>query len=216
MKFVANILIILGLCLGTLGAAGFHSPSISANAPAKPGPEAEAAEEATEASETPDGDASPAKDQEPGREKHAMLFFLVGVGVLIGGGVLSKFAGGSGGMAREEQHAQGTALMGQLTHIEESIRQLHSKAADMAPADRHQALTALSDGPIYDLTNEFEHWTQVLGFDRYSRVWTGVAAGERLVHRAWSMDTDGHSDEAIDELKFAAEAFAEAHGQLKA
>ncbi|MFT5058329.1 MAG: hypothetical protein ACI89E_001102, partial [Planctomycetota bacterium] len=33
MKFVANILIVVGFCLGALGATGFHNPALSAQAP---------------------------------------------------------------------------------------------------------------------------------------------------------------------------------------
>ncbi|MDF1838744.1 MAG: hypothetical protein P1V35_12810 [Planctomycetota bacterium] len=207
MKFVANILIIFGLCLGTLGAAGFHSPSISANG--------QQGTEVTDPGTTTENAAAASGDSAPSRESEAMLFFLGGVGLLIGGGVLSKFASGSGAIAQEEQHAQGAALLGQLGHIEEVLRALHGKAATMDHAELHKEITVISEGPIYDLTSEFEHWTEILGFDRYSKVWTGVAAGERLVHRAWSMDTDGHSEEAIEELRFAADAFSDALAQLK-
>jgi hypothetical protein len=202
MKYAANLLILIGFCLGTLGATGFHNPALSANAPKL---------EAGYAVEVIEGSS----DEAPNREEHAMLMFLIGLGVLIGGGFMTKFANGSTGLAAEDHHAQDAALVGQLLAIESSLRELHGKAADMVSADLHQAISDMSEGPIYEVTSEFEHWTAILGFDRYSQVWTGVAAGERLVNRAWSMETDGHAKEAIEELKFAADAFAEAQEQLK-
>ena len=40
----------------------------------------------------------------------------------------------------------------------------------------------------------------LLGFSKYAGIWDGVASAERLLSRAWSMATDGHLQEAIEEL----------------
>ncbi len=200
MKFAANLLILIGFCVGTLGAAGFHSPYNSSTHGLGPG------EMGTV--------TIPADQGILDNEEYATLLFLLGLGMLIAGGFLTKAAKGSAGLVEGDHHAQGNALLGHLTGIEASLRELHGKASSMNSSELHQAITDVSEGPIYDLTSEFEHWTQVLGFDRYSQVWTGVASGERLVQRAWSMETDGHSEEAIAELDYAARAFAEAKGAL--
>ncbi len=78
-----------------------------------------------------------------------------------------------------------------------------------APDGRHLAFpfrvgddgrTAQVESPESHVRDEL---IQLIGFNQYARIWDGVAVAERLLARAWSMYTDGHPDEAAQELPLA-------------
>ncbi len=195
MKYMANALILLGFCIGSLGATGFHNPALSASG-----------------LKVAQGQEAPKTG--PDREDHAMLLFAIGLGTLLVGGFMARSSKAGTSMEAGEQHTHGAALLKQITAVQQALSELHAKASSLSPEERHLAISDLSEGAIYDLTSEFEHWIEVLGFERYSQVWTGIATGERLVNRAWSMETDGHAKEATEELGLAATAFANARTAL--
>lgn len=176
MKTLANLLIVLGVCFGALGASGFHTPIEDT------------------------GVEDPAA-----REDYALLYFLVGLALIGAGGGLSKLGGAAG---KDETAGRSAALQG----VRDELQAVQARLAELtdarSTADEAQLRTDLDDllaGAYFDLTSQSDDIIALLGFDAYARVWEGVANAERLIARAWSMSTDGHHAEAIEELPIARE-----------
>ena len=307
MKALSTILILIGFCMGTLGAAGFHSPWESASTfklalegkipgfatdasdeeyarlfaeqqlralyeSTRKDPKAEEAdllaffgwesvERAKAAPELPEGEPLPAEwltealaSQVPGHpmaqsaeakreavvmkqltalqarlkeadpedeqaqaqlqamqsplEAGAPWYFGGGLALLVAGGVLARRGRQTTG-ADESQEGR-KALHGHIQTVHAELDRIHQLSATADPLAVRDQLTALQEGPLYDLTSEFEHWTRILGFDDYARIWAHVASGERLSNRAWTLYTDGFPAEGRVEIGLSQNAFAEA------
>ena len=200
MKYFANLVILIGFCIGTLGAAGFHSSADSANA------------SSTE---------EPAIEEQLGTwekalvtEDKAKLFFGVGLALLVLGGVLTKrinsalAATGSGkasSLAQYEQEIEN--LQGAVSWLDQHKDATHREQL-------HEKISQLLDGPYDELTLRSDELAAMIGFDAYAKVWSGVATCERLLNRAWSMLADNHEQEAKDELPLALDAIREARSAM--
>jgi hypothetical protein len=163
MVKLGNLFLILGVCLGTVGAAGFTDP---------PEPES------------------------------WVLFSLGLVGVVVGGTMLRRSTRPS---TSGSEHT--AAAIGDLVHRVESIaREVGNidQAKDQMSAEEFCArLEGLSTGEYFDLGSRSDEFQQQLGFGSFSKVWSGIAVCERLLARAWSMATDGHLDQAREEIPMA-------------
>jgi hypothetical protein len=76
-------------------------------------------------------------------------------------------------------------------------------------------IDALFSGELFDLTSRHEEVAALLGFEKYARVWDGVAAAERRLARVWSLATDGHLEEALEELPGARQAIERACAEIE-
>ena len=235
MKIAATVLILIGFCLGTLGAAGFQAPVESASLVKKamagevPGhPMTEIPEEgkleavrerlvalreSVEDSDAP-ADAELRAFFEAPVEAGAPWMFGGGILLLILGGFLTRLHTTST-LATESQAGR-QVLQDRIAAVRDQLVSLHGNATAMGRAQVQKELTELIEGPMYDLTSEFEHWTKLLGFETYTRIWEHVASGERLTHRAWTLYTDGYPEEGHPEIQFAHEAFEAALAACRA
>jgi hypothetical protein len=66
----------------------------------------------------------------------------------------------------------------------------------------------------FDLTTRNDELVQLIGFSDYARVWEGVATAERLLNRCWSMITDGHPEEGLEELPLARRSIEQAADRM--
>lgn len=178
MKLVANLLVVLGVCLSALGASGFHRPRAAAE------------EGASEAH----------------AERGAWPAFLGGLALLAVGGFLvrstrrSEAGNGSAGAGRD-------ALRHDLRNVVVAVSELDDKKEALSAHDLREIVGDLLAGPIFDLTSKSDDLILTLGFGEFARVWDGVATGERLLGRTWSQCADGYPEEARLELPLARAAF---------
>ncbi|MEZ5976544.1 MAG: hypothetical protein R3F17_07960 [Planctomycetota bacterium] len=220
MNAIANFLIVLGFCLGSLGAAGFHSPAKSATplrlanelqsaegATAPPQFEtlAKALEGATDDVRKQVGEVSASRF-----EPKAEWYFGAGLGLFLLGVVLARKARKASAADHEQRKSGGQELSQRIESVHNRLTELSMLEKDYTPTQVRDALAELHEGEMYELTSRFEQWSNLLGFDRYARIWKGVADGERLSNRAWTMYTDGFPREGREELAYARAAFEEA------
>ncbi len=140
----------------------------------------------------------------------AWIIFCCGTLALVTGGVLQKLAKKkAGGTGTGETSAENY-----FSKLFEEIRQeLHSLDDSRADLSEKELITKIEDllkTRYFDLTSRHEELTALLGFSKYAAIWDGVASTERLLSRAWSMTTDGHLEEAIEELPRARTHFERA------
>lgn len=160
VEIVANLIVVVAFCLGTVGAAGMKAP-----------PE----------------DAAP---------------WLLGLGVVgifaggLWGRLLSRRSRGQAG----SHHETRAEFRGQIERIREIVVDLDETRAELAGDELTKRLDALFKNEYFDLTLRHEELMKLLGFTHYARVWEGVATAERLLARVWSVATDGHVEEAIEDL----------------
>lgn len=159
-------------------------------------------------------------DKEAAEVREALAVPLEeGAAWLFAGGLVLLLAGGY--LARQEQKASGArdsqegrkVLHGQIQAVRDDLARIRELATHSDGAEVRSQLTTLQEGQLYDLTSNFEHWTKVLGFDDYARIWAHVASGERLSNRAWTLYTDGYPTEGRAEIALAELAFEEAHNE---
>ena len=191
MNPLASTLIILGLCLGAFGAAGFHQPyePPPADVEGEPPADVEAAVEGA--------------DAKPTTEKFAPHLFGVGLILLLAGGWANK--GFRGDEAAEQDLDKLEAMQAQLVEVRDRTRRLVEEGQSASDAEFCGELDSISKGPLFDLGSDAELLVTILGFQDYARLWDGIATSERLLSRAWSMTTDGHRAEGSAELPLALE-----------
>jgi len=172
MKHLAMILVVLGVCVGALGASGFHRPM---------GVEA--------------GSGGPT------RERNALTFFVAGVTSLTLGGFLVRQSRRSGDhhAVEAEKDAARASLEAILTIVADLDRRRETESAH----EIRVAIDSLMREAFFDLTSKADDLMLLLGFQDYARVWDGVATGERLLNRCWSLCTDGYEEEGLAELPLA-------------
>jgi hypothetical protein len=174
MIVIGNLFLILGVCLGTVGAAGFADP--------------------------------------PEPKSYGM--FAVGLILVVIGGVALRRANRSSGAAGSE-HALAAVgdLQMRLVAIARRIGEIDESKDALQSDEFCRQIDDLLTGQYFELGARNEEFQQLLGFSKYSQVWSGVAVAERLMSRAWSIATDGHFDEAKEELPLAR---AEIEGSVQA
>ena len=87
-----------------------------------------------------------------------------------------------------------------LEAIRLEIQSIDDAKADLSAENLAQQIDNLLKNSFFDLTARHEEFAALLGFSKYAGIWDGVASAERLLSRAWSMATDGHLEEAIEEI----------------
>jgi len=180
MKYLPNILVVLGVCLGALGAAGFHTPYAA--------------------------DAELAAPREP----YALALFLLGCASLGVGGVLTRRSRSSGAEGAGEGKHGKEAFARDIDAIRKLVVELDDDKRTLSPAEVHARIDQLMAEQYFDLTSKSDELVQLLGFSDYARVWDGIATAERLLNRCWSMITDGHPEEGFEELPLARRSIEQA------
>lgn len=174
MKAVANLVIVVGFCAGTVGAAGFHGPLDPEVAAAHPG---------------------------AATEPLAWPLFGGGLALVFVGGVLARTARRA---SLAQEGAQGGGARARLRGMVEAVRDraiaIDEAHAGLSDEELARRIDALMTGELFDLTSQHEELAASLGFADYARVWDGVATGERLLARVWSLATDGGGAEAAPDL----------------
>lgn len=125
--------------------------------------------------------------------------WLVGIGalVLIAGGVMHRMA------SRKERESGGDSdvrmaeVMGELAS---GLQALVEKSPSLSLADLVQELDALEQGAMGIVAEAIPQQLAAVGGARFAEIYGEYAAGERLVHRAWSAAADGHREEATRSL----------------
>jgi len=130
----------------------------------------------------------------------AWIILCCGGLALIMGGILLKLAKKTAGTAGDVDAVSRSVFTDLLEEIRREIHDLAESRADLSAEELTQHIDALLKEQYFDLTARHEELAELLGFSKYAGIWDGVAAAERLLARAWSMATDGHLEEAIEEL----------------
>ena len=130
----------------------------------------------------------------------ALAILGCGVLALIMGGILLKLAKKTPGETEAEDAGSKSAFTGLLEEIRREIHGLDDSRNDLSAEELTERIDTLLKEQYFDLTTRHEELAALLGFSKYAGIWDGVASAERLISRAWSMATDGHLDEAIEEL----------------
>ncbi len=167
---LSNIFLILGFCLGTVGAAGF-------------GPETESL---------------------------AWPFLIAGTVLISVGAILRRRLAQSPAASQVQGQGSASELKDRLSAVTQQLHDLQEVMDSLDDSAFFDQLDAVLDGAVFDLTKDSEDFMRGLGFAQYAKVWDGIACGERLLARAWSMATDGHCQEARAEVRFSAAEFSRA------
>lgn len=177
MKLLSNALIVVGFCLGTAGAAGFHEPT---------DPEYKA--------ENPNAKT----------EEWALPLFIVGLVGVVSGCLLRR-AHDRSQRAAEDSQTGGLkgVFKGQLESIRDMVIELDEKKNELSTQELCGRIDKMFRNEYFDLTARNEDYARLLGFTDYARVWEGVATAERQIARTWSMATDGYPEQGIEELPLA-------------
>jgi len=176
-NLLPNLLIVLGFCVGTIGATGFHSPADSANV------------------------AGVAESPAPGTEQYAWVFLvggvvLLGAGALLGRGArVDAHAGGKSGAV--------AAIREELVEIQSLVAGLDDVKDSLENAQLMARIEDMRTGILFDLGSRSDSFASQIGFDAYAHVWGDFATCERLLNRCWSMAADGHGEESREELPLA-------------
>ena len=170
MKLIAKFLIVVGFCVGTLGAAGFQTPA---------------------------GDGTRTTEQ------YAWLLFGGGFVVMTMGGVLGRSSREVPAHAKEAEAGDRAVHLVRIATARDAVARLDAERVGLDGHALRARLEEVLEGELFDVTSRFEDTLASLGFTDYAAVWEGVANAERLLNRAWSMATDGHVDEAREELPLA-------------
>ncbi|KAA3604866.1 MAG: hypothetical protein DWQ01_19860 [Planctomycetota bacterium] len=183
-KILANALLVCGFCLGTVGAAGFRQAEILEG----------------------EGEQAGTETREGGQESGSVAAFGVGLFLIAAGGILARQAKRSqwnGNQANASAHTGLDFFRNKMAAIYDEVGRLEEERATLASEDFRQRLDALFTGDCFDLGSRHEELASLVGFAQYAKVWDGFATGERLLSRAWSLATDGHLAEALEEIPVA-------------
>lgn len=179
-KLLPNLLIVLGFCLGTIGATGFHSPADSANAVALTGAD------------------------KPSTESYAWAFLVGGLAMFGAGGLLSRGARDAG--QAEGRSGAVAAIRGELIQIQDLVAGLDETKDSLADAELMVRIDDMRTGVLFDLGSQSDSFASQIGFDAYANIWGHFATCERLLNRSWSMAADGFGEESRAELPLARSA----------
>ena len=172
-----NLLMVLGFCIGAVGATGFHSPTDSANA------------------------SGAAAADAPSTETYAWALLVGGI-VMLGAGALL----GRGARAESLAEGKSGVVAGiqkELVEIQSLVAGLDESKDSMENAELMARIDDMKTGVLFDLGNRSDSFASQIGFDAYARVWGDFATCERLLNRSWSMAADGHTSESRAEIPLA-------------
>lgn len=126
-------------------------------------------------------------------------WLLVGVGsaVLVAGGIMFRLASRRPEEAGKEE---GVAAVETLRGLADDLRDLLRASASLSLTELVDRLSELETGAMAQIGEAIPEQLQVLGGARFAEIYGEYAAGERLIHRAWSAAADGHRPEAIRSL----------------
>lgn len=168
-----NILMTVGFCLGTVGAAGFHSPALS---------------------------ASSLEDATASTESFAWPLLLVGFALLFTGFTLSRMAVGKRKSAEDSHGGALDLLRVKLPVILEAVVSMDESKETLSDQGLLDQIDDILTGDFLLVASRNDELTKEMGFENFARVWEGVAVAERLLNRTWSMTADGHKQLGILEL----------------
>ncbi|MCH7527845.1 MAG: hypothetical protein IID39_10445 [Planctomycetes bacterium] len=189
MKIVVNVLLVIGVCVAALGAAGFHNPA----------------------------ETGRVKDTGRSTEVPAWPLFVAGMVLVAVGGAADRIGRGRSGGAQEHKAASARAtLVELLARIRDRVIEIDEQKADLTGEELCRKLDDVLSGDFFDLIDKREDLVQLLGFRDYAKVWDGVATAERLLNRVWSIATDGHRVFAIQDLPQARQCLSKALDELSA
>ena len=174
MKPLANLLLVLGVCTGALGASGFHTPY-----------------------------AAQAESDTLAGEKGALPLFALGLVLLGAGGVLLRAQRRALTATEGGADAESRVYREEIDAIRTMVAKLDERKDELTPDELRARVGELLAEEYFDLTRKSDQLIALVGFSDYARVWDGVATAERLLARCWSMCTDGHPDEGKAELPLA-------------
>lgn len=131
--------------------------------------------------------------------------WLLGLGVagVFAGGLWGRLLGRRSRGEADSHHETRAEFRGQIERIRGIVVDLDEKKAQLTRDEITKRIDDLIKSEYFDLTIRHEELMKLLGFTHYARVWEGVATAERLLARVWSLATDGHVEEAIEDLPAA-------------
>lgn len=176
MKFLPNILYVVGVCIAVVGGAGFHDPTETGR----------------------DGVTARAN------ETLAWPLFAGGMVMIVAGGVVRRSAKPASTSPTGE-HASGTGddHMRLISAIRDTVAELDDKKSAMSQQELCTKIDDLLNGAFFDLVDKREALLDRLGFADYAKIWDGVATAERQLARVWSIATDGYLAQALEDLPAA-------------
>jgi hypothetical protein len=136
-------------------------------------------------------------------EKGAWPLFVVGIVAVVVGGLLLRrdvrrraVAGTDGDLSLE-------GLTSALRELSAEVSRLDAEAESLDAETFCRRIDTLLSGPCFELGSRSEEYARALGASTFAATWEAFAISERLLSRAWSMATDGHLEEAREELSRA-------------
>jgi len=176
VQLAGRLLLVAGICVASIGAAGFHSP--------------------THATDHPGQDRS--------TEKLAVPLFVLGLVLICAGGLAGRAAGRFTAFnTADHAGAKKRDLLAHLERVRNGVVELDDQRRALTGEALRTRIDRLLSGEFFDLVARREDLLALLGFTAYAGVWDGVATAERLLARAWSLATDGSVEEARAELPLA-------------
>ena len=136
-------------------------------------------------------------------EEWAPLLLGLGIGGILIGALLARYARGGTARAEEGHVRSKEAFRSEIERIRAIVVELDERKAELNRVEMAKRLDELLGKEYFDLTARHEELASLLGFTHYARVWEGVATAERLLARVWSLATDGHLEEALEDLPLA-------------
>lgn len=173
MNLLLRLIFIIGVCLATVGSAGFHDPFKSGHAADKGGL----------------------------YETWAPALFSAGLGVIVVGTLVRRSVRQQVAIAGTERIAAARdSILALLSCVRDKVADLGDSAVRLDREELCTRVDHLLNQEYFDLVEKREDLIQLAGFNDFARIWDGVAAAERLLARVWSMATDGYLREAVQEL----------------
>ena len=196
MNFIANLLLVVGFCVGTLGAAGFQVP-------AKDREYLEYRELPVEERADTELEAPPPNFVARSTEDHAWWLFAGGFVVMTAGAALRRSLRGAPALAGEPEHEGRAQHLARIETARDALILLDGERESLDGLALRGRLEGILEGELFEVTSRYEDTLATLGFTDYAATWEGVANAERLLNRAWSMATDEHLAEARAEVPLA-------------
>lgn len=201
-NLLSNLLMVLGFCVGAIGATGFHSPADSANSESHKDAEVSApASTAGSAMEESSEVSNEVSSEGRSTENYAWALLIGGIAVLGAGALLGRgargdaLAGGKSGVV--------AAIQKELVEIQSLVAGLDESKHSLENAELMARIDDMRTGVLFDLGSRSDTFAAQIGFDAYARVWGDFATCERLLNRSWSMAADGHTGESRAEIPLA-------------
>lgn len=139
---------------------------------------------------------------------------LVALGslVLVAGGVMHRMASRK---SRETRQGPEVSMTDTLRAVADELQALSAKGPSLTLPQLVERLGALENGSLGQVGEAIPQQLATLGGARFAEVFGEYAAGERMVHRAWSAAADGHREEALRSLEEGARRIHASLGMLE-